>query len=538
MIDPARLLGFAFAGADLLFEIDADGTIVFANGALGELGAEREDTLIGQRVEHFFVPQDAAKLLTLASALRGGDRVGPLRLTLTAGGGVSISMCRMPQNAGRISCTLLRTGGRSQQTVRRDRQTGLPAGDAFLDSLEKLAEDSDELALVSVPALPKLCEGLGAGESDKLMQRIGAAIRESGVKTSGRLSPSTFGAIARAMKGANPLGTAIRKALKDGGAGALAIEQTLVSMKGAGLSPEQRMLSVRYVADQFVGGSRSKSGAPVDLVSAFDALLKATHGRALALTQTVADGQFALAYQPIVDLKSGEVSHFEALARFESKESTGEIVGFAEALGIADAFDLAVLVKLIAELDKGMNAGVHVAFNVSGHTIMSPPAFGLLAGLLASRRELANNLLVEITETAEMTDLVAANAAIQVLREMGFQVGVDDFGAGAATLQYLHALTIDFVKVDGALIRKLGASARDDQMLAGIVKLCGELGVETIAEYIEDELRLKRARAIGFDFGQGHRFGAAIAELPAARDAATQSVGRLGKRKGVQERWG
>ncbi|MGD0191077.1 MAG: EAL domain-containing protein [Rhizomicrobium sp.] len=169
---------------------------------------------------------------------------------------------------------------------------------------------------------------------------------------------------------------------------------------------------------------------------------------------------------------------------------------------------------------------------------MSPPAFGLLACLLSSRRGLAQHLLIEITETAEMTDLVAANAAIQVLREMGFEVGIDNFGAGAASFQYLHALAIDFVKVDGALVRKLGTSERDDRMLGGIVKLCGELGVKTIAEYVEDEDRLKRVRAIGFDLGQGHWFGAAIAEIPHPGVTASEAVPRLGKRKGVQEGWG
>ena len=535
MIEPARLLGFAFASADVLFEIDARGTLLFVGGALKGYACDTEGSLVGQGAAVFFAPAEAAKLVTLAGALRDGDRAGPLRLKLAGGGEGHVCVCRLPQNGGRISCTLARTGARPSLVSECDAQTGLAGRESFLAALAECGSD-DELALVNIPSLPRVCETLGPEKSEKLMQHIGEAIRDCGLKVSGRLSPSTFGAIARAMKGVNPLGQAIRTALQQGGTGALPIEETLVSLKSAVLSPEQRMLAVRYVVDKFVAGKGWRSGA--DLATAFDSLVQSTQARALALTQTVADGQFRLVYQPIVHLKTGSVSHYEALARFEAGGNTGEIIGFAEALGIADAFDIAVLAKLIGLWERDGFEGASVAFNVSGHTIVSPAAFGLLAGMLASRRALSGRLLIEVTETAEITDFSAANGAIQMLRDMGFKVGIDDFGAGAASLQYLHALAIDFVKVDGALVKKLGSSERDDRMLGGIVKLCRELGVKTIAEYVEDETLLKRAREIGFDLGQGHRFGAAAPMIPKSRSAATLSVAQLGKRRGVQESWG
>lgn len=534
MIEPSRLLGFAFANADILFELDMRGTILFVTGALGDFGLKESD-IVGHGAVALFQPADAGKLVTLAQALGNSDRGGPLRLKLPDGADVHVAMCRLPQNAGRISCTLARAGVKSAPKPSVDRETGLFSREGFLAAMPGLQESDGDLALVHVPWLPEACKRLGAGEGERLLQRIGASIRNSGAKLGGRLSPTSFGAIAHAMKGANPLGAAIRNVLHHGEFASFPMEQTLVSLKARGLSPEQRALAVRYAVDRFAAGDPPRPDMPHDLAGAFEALLESTQSRALALTETMVDGNFRLAYQPIVDLKSGAVSHYEALARFDAPESTGEIVGFAEALGIADAFDLAVLVKLLAQMQASGAASPKVAFNISGHTIMSPPAFGLLAGLLGSRRALARHLLVEITETAEITDLVAANGAIQVLREMGFEVGIDDFGAGAASLKYLHGLSVDFVKVDGALVRKLGDSARDDQMLAGIVKLCGELGIRTIAEYIEDDAKLKRARAIGFDLGQGHCFGAAAPEFPQVRhEAATQ----LGKRKGVREQWG
>jgi EAL domain-containing protein (putative c-di-GMP-specific phosphodiesterase class I) len=124
--------------------------------------------------------------------------------------------------------------------------------------------------------------------------------------------------------------------------------------------------------------------------------------------------------------------------------------------------------------------------------------------------------LIEVTETVELPDLVAADRAIQILRKMGYRVGIDDFGAGAATLQYLHGLSVDFVKVDGGLIDKLGKSAREDAIVRSVLASCSELGVETIAEWIDSPEKLNRCKTFGFQFGQGRYFGPTLKALPQA----------------------
>ena len=173
---------------------------------------------------------------------------------------------------------------------------------------------------------------------------------------------------------------------------------------------------------------------------------------------------------------------------------------------------------------------VHVAFNVSAETIANPASFGVLAAMLARRRRLAPRLLIEVTETGNIGDLETAGKAIAALREMGYRVGLDDFGAGAASLNYLHAFAVDFVKFDGKLIHQIGQSQRDDALLAGLAKLCGEMKVDTIAEWIESEAMAKAALGLGFRHGQGRWMGPPLAEIP-----VTQPVG---KRKGVQQSWG
>jgi len=533
MNDSARFLGFAFANADFLFEVDRDGKITFAAGAAHDFLRDPNINLVGQSVGRLFQPTETVKFTTLTRALGSGGRAGPYKFKLSNGTIAQLSLFRLPQNGGLVSCTLAKPGARTIAPGARDPQTGLADRDGFLAAAGQLAGDNNEMALISVPALDDLSTKMPPQEAEKLLARIGDVIRSTGPKAAGRLSDSSFGVIAQAAGSQSQLGQSIRKALLEGGMGSVEIGEALVSLNTGSLGPDQKMLALRYVVDRFA--DHAEEPGAKDLSVAFDKLMKVTQARALKLTQTVADGKFSLAYQPIVNLRTGAVSHYEALARFAEGSNTGEIIAFAEALGIADAFDLAVAVKVLSFLSAPECGTARIAFNISGSTLASPPAFGLLAGFLARNRPFAPRILIEITETAEITDIAAADKAIQTMRGMGFRVGLDDFGAGAASLQYLHGLAVDFVKLDGTLVRKLGTSAREDTLMRGIVKLCADLGVETIAECIENEDLLARAREVGFDLGQGHQFG-----HPGATPIykAPDPVAVRAKRQGMRESWG
>lgn len=542
MLDPARLLGFAFTNADFLFEVDRDGRIAFAAGAANEFVHDSKGAIAGDCVSRLFSPVDSVKFTTMVRALGAGGRAGPVTLKLAHGAPAQLSLFRLPENGGLVSCTLTKPGERSMAPGGIDKATRLADRHGFLAAAANASGD-DELALVNVPALGDLSTKLAPEEAQKLLNRLGETILEAGTKAAGRISVSSFGAISSAAGGLKKLGQSIRKALQEGGIEAGAIEETLVSLKTDKLTADQRMLALRYVVDRFAVQAKDPN-APRDLSGAFDKLMSVTQDRALALTQTVADGSFSLAFQPIVDLKTGAISHYEALARFSENADTGEIIGFAEALGIADAFDLAVAIKVISHVGRRESGSASVAFNVSGRTLSSPAAFGMLAAFLARKRSLAPRILIEVTETAEIADVANADRAIQSVREMGFRVGLDDFGAGAASLQYLHGFTVDFVKMDGALVKKLGASRRDDTLVRGIVKLCAELGLTTIAECIEDDTLMQRARDIGFELGQGVHCGKpdkALLPGPVSTDAAASSQSQAttrAKRKGVRESWG
>ena len=524
MPSSASLLGFAFANADFLFEVDAGGTILFAAGAANDLVATPGEALVGKPAGALFRPSEAVKFATFAKALKSGGRAGPILLELAGGQQARLAMFRLPDNGANISCTLSRTESAAVDP------TGLATRDGFMAEAARIAGQGDALTLLDVPGLSELCAGLPPASAEKLMRKIGASFEQAGATAAGRISETRFGAIAPGRRGPLGLGKLLAKVFADDGLAAPQIKESAVSLQGPGLSAEQRMLALRYVVERFAekGRIEARDG---DIASAFGTLMEETQMRLSAMTQTVGEGAFEIAYQPICDLATKKISHYEALSRFANREGTADTVKFIEALGIADAFDLAVAQKVLNLLEQDAPKSAHIAFNVSGRTIASPTSFGLLATLLARRRALAPRVLIEITETAEIADLDAAGKAIAAVRAMGYRVGLDDFGAGAASLNYLHAFRIDFVKFDGAMIKKIGASERDDALLAGMAKLCREMDVTTIAEWIEDEAMAAQALALGFHHGQGRFLGAPLLEIP--RDAVAP-----GRRQGVTESWG
>jgi hypothetical protein len=132
MIDPARLLGFAFASADFLFEIDGKGTIVFATGAMHDYAQNGDTDLVGSPAGRLFQPSEGIKFATFARALRKGDRVGPVKLKLARGADASLSMFRLPQNGDNISCTLARSGKHGGAVTRLTDRDGFFAAASWM----------------------------------------------------------------------------------------------------------------------------------------------------------------------------------------------------------------------------------------------------------------------------------------------------------------------------------------------------------------------------------------------------------------------
>lgn len=230
-----------------------------------------------------------------------------------------------------------------------------------------------------------------------------------------------------------------------------------------------------------------------------------------AFREIVENGSFAVALQPIVHLRSQEMHHFEALARFtigNSPLAVDQIIHFAEGTGLITEFDLAMCGKVLDHLRDNANKIPHpVAVNLSGHSLEQAGFLPAIADLLDQYDIAPDRILFEITETSRIRALAEVNNGLQVLRERGHEICLDDFGAGAANFEYLSALDVDIIKFDGGAMRTALANPKGRAFLKATALLCNDLGIHTIAEMIHDQASYEMVRDLGIDYGQGYHLG-------------------------------
>src|SRR6202166_1807514 len=191
MIEPARLLAFAFAGADLLFEVDRAGTVLFATGAITGFSGSSE--LTGKPASELFRENERARFTIIARGLSAGERVGPLTITLASGDKATLSMCYLPQN-NRISCALAKRGNRAAISG-IDAETGLVDRGAFLSAAGDKIGGASAMALVNVANLHEVCASLSPEDAANLMAAIGANLKTMEGGVAARVSATGFGVV-------------------------------------------------------------------------------------------------------------------------------------------------------------------------------------------------------------------------------------------------------------------------------------------------------------------------------------------------------
>src|SRR5579859_5605218 len=295
-----------------------------------------------------------------------------------------------------------------------------------------------------------------------------------------------------------------------------------VSMSGTE-RPAQMMKALRYTLDGF---SREGSGwpAPGNLAEALNAAMDHTLAQAGALGTAISGKDFQLAYQPVVDLASRALHHYEILVRFGDDKSPFPQIRMAEEMDLIEALDFAILEKAAAEMAR--DAALSLAVNVSGRTIVSAAYIDRVLGLVARQPDLSGRLMFELTESAAIDDLPLADRHLQALRGAGCQVCLDDFGAGSASLAYLQQLHFDVLKIDGRYIRDLQFGGRGTTFIKHIVEMCRDLKIRTLAEMVETSAVEDEVRRAGVDMAQGWLYGLAADEpiAPVAKNRWKKAI--------------
>jgi EAL domain-containing protein (putative c-di-GMP-specific phosphodiesterase class I) len=231
---------------------------------------------------------------------------------------------------------------------------------------------------------------------------------------------------------------------------------------------------------------------------------------------------FVLHYQPIVSLRDGSVSHYEALVRLADEPggglvAPGRFLPAAERYGLIREIDRMVLAQ-VATLLSGEHGeqGVRVAINCSSLSITDGGMLAQIEGALRVARVDPAQLVVEVTETAAISDMARAQAFCAGVQAFGCAVALDDFGAGFGSFQYLKHLPFQYLKIDGDFIRGLPASSKDQLVVKALVDLARGMGKQTIAEYVEDMATVELLREYGVDYAQGFEVGAPHPVVPLA----------------------
>jgi EAL domain-containing protein (putative c-di-GMP-specific phosphodiesterase class I) len=501
-----RLLGFAFASADLLFEIDGAGRIAVSVGAAAKVTGRTDAQLSGAHWRELFDPADAALAEALVAGLDGGGRRGPVAVRLhgeadEAPRAAMLSVARLPQLAPATSCAL--TLGSTATALPQPGPDGLHDSASFdllaggLVGAPRPDGTEFDVALVELEAdIPLRGAPLAA---------VTAALRAESYAGVGaaRLGEGRFAVLRQ--RGDAPDRLAARIGEAAGRAGLETVARAAAVTLDGSAPPESALKALRYVIDDFLREGVGPDPSRIGL--AFQARAAQTAARAEAFNRMVERRGFSLAFQPIVSLRTGAPHHYEVLARFEADRSPFDTIRLAEELDLIQSFDLAMTEAALDKLRGRQGSLLKLAVNLSGRSIMSDGFVDNLLELTRPFPELTGRLIFEVTESAALVDLDSADRRIQALRGRGFKVCLDDFGAGAASFAYLRALTVDSVKIDGRFVRDMAGQPRDGALIRHLASLCRDLEVTTIAEMVETAETEAALKAVGVDYGQGWLYG-------------------------------
>jgi len=231
------------------------------------------------------------------------------------------------------------------------------------------------------------------------------------------------------------------------------------------------------------------------------------------LRRALENDSFVLHYQPIVSLADGRVSHYEALVRLadepgERLVAPGMFLPAAERYGLIQEIDRMAVSRAVAVMGRELiGRATGIAVNLSALSITDR---GMLAHIeleLERNRVDPSRLVLEVTETAAISDMARARALCEGAQALGCAVALDDFGVGFGSFSHLKHLPFRYLKIDGDFIRGLPASPRDQLLVRALVEMARGMGKQTIAEFVGDEATMRLLRSYGVDYAQGFEVG-------------------------------
>jgi len=404
----------------------------------------------------------------------------------------------------------------AEETARRDYLTGLLNERGLTEALDSRPTRPGMLALLDVPAARRVFDLSGIEQANRferdLVEDLPSSMPAGGqlarlgrgnygllLNDPGDRSEATVETVYHSLDARLAHASGVPISLRPSIGAIVLGNSALASMDAVALAS----LACQHAADQPSPRIRLDDNA---------SRLMADERAALALAAAIRTALeerhgFVLLGQPIMPTTPDETAmpHYELLLRMV--DAQGELIPPGDFLAVAARHDLMPAIdRWVVDKAFEMAAdkpGLAFSVNLSGASISDLD----LGRWIADRRRAHNiqpgRICFEITETEAVEDPDAAASLVSNLKQQGFRIAIDDFGAGLASFDYIRNFNVDTVKIDGRFIQGLRQNPRDQAIVMAIQRLSQEIGVNTVAEFVEDDWTLAWVKSAGIDFAQG-----------------------------------
>ncbi len=520
---------FAFSSADLLFEVDGEGKILYAEGAITGLLDYESDKLVGKEFSELVKQQHRKRLGNIFRSLERLHRIDAVSLSLITAGEhlvpFRLSGVYVDHKGGRYYLSL-----RSETEMQtpadldiRDPETGVLEKETFaIKASERISEavekgEEVEVTILDFPGLETMLDSMGKDQAKLLLRVIGDYLKEHSIDndSAGVVDRESYSIITPASIDKEELVEGIQGAARREVSESLNLEVRTHTIKTESeeypLSQQDTANAVLYTINKFAN-DKGEAFSIQSLNESYEEMLDVTLGHISEFRRTLSADDFSMAYQPIVNIRDGKVHHHECLVRLNNSEKFSnpfEFITFGEQSGLIHEFDLAVTEKALLVLRDFDRKGepIKLAVNLSGRSLGSNLFMDSFLSLVRDHKDVREQLIVEVTESYKIENMQMANDFIQTLREEGNLVCLDDFGSGESSFDYLRHLHVDFIKIDGSYVRDSMKTSRGRKLLKAMAGLCRNLDMKTIGEMVETEKEAEFLNECGVQYGQGYLIG-------------------------------
>ena len=226
----------------------------------------------------------------------------------------------------------------------------------------------------------------------------------------------------------------------------------------------------------------------------------------------IKENRFKAYFQPIIDTKTKEIYKYEALIRYIDNDGKPILpLHFLEIARKAKLYPEVIKIMIHEALNLIIEKNKRVAVNISFDDISSNKTISYVYDILNEHKDISHMLEFEILESEEIKSFETVISFITKVKEFGCKVGVDDFGAGYSNFNMLTHLDIDFVKIDGSLIKEIDVKKNQEIIVSTISDFSKKFGFKTVAEFVANESIYNKIKALDIDYAQGYYFGEPIA---------------------------